>query len=147
MSKLFSDLEIPFSLDICGDGPLFYSLHKNNITPAISFKGRVSPSPGFFSNYGLFVSFSQSEGLPNSVIEALYNGLVCILSPIPAHKYLQNFTDRIFILEDFEPVSLQAALHKAQTSTYSSLVHKQFCEYFHPSRMLDSYMDIYLQFR
>ena len=142
----FSSLEILYMLDICGDGPLFKSLQRTICTSQINLRGYVTPSSEFFSFYGIFISFSESEGLPNSVIEALYNGLVCILSPIPPHKYLQQFTDRIIIIDDFSSKSLQSALLQAQASNYSSRIHNHFCEYFHPDRMLTDYMHIYTNY-
>lgn len=143
MISSFSGFQHYHTLDICGDGPLLKSLKCLNSSPSISFLGHVNPTCNFFSRFDLFLSFSESEGLPNSVLEALYNGLVCILSPIPSHKYLQRFTDRIIILEDLSPDSLRLAFDQAHSSSYSERLHYSFRKYFHPSRMLSSYMNIY----
>ena len=57
------------------------------------------------------ISLSFSEGLPNSVIESLYNGIFAILSPISSHKYLSNFSKKALILNSFETSNLNKLLN------------------------------------
>ena len=52
----------------------------------IHFPGKTSSVQDFLWVSDVFVSSSESEGLPNSVIEALACGLPTILSDIPQHK-------------------------------------------------------------
>lgn len=74
-------------LVLLGEGVLFnelkkkYALNKN-----IMFKGLVSNITKWLSAADIFVSASDSEGLPNAVIEAIACNLPVILSDIPQHK-------------------------------------------------------------
>ena len=72
---------------LLGDGILFkalyskYAMHKN-----IIFYGKTNKVEEFLQLSDVFISSSESEGLPNSVIEAISCGLPVILSNIPQHK-------------------------------------------------------------
>lgn len=58
-----------------------YSFYKN-----IIFYGKVPQIEKFLQLSDFFVSSSESEGLPNGVIEALATSLPVVLSDIPQHK-------------------------------------------------------------
>ena len=81
---------------LVGDGPEMESMKLryaklNNVL----FLGRRNDVHGLLSAADVFVSHSLSEGMPNSVIEALACGLPCELSPIPAHIELSNKFPRL----------------------------------------------------
>ncbi|WP_346857504.1 glycosyltransferase [uncultured Draconibacterium sp.] len=74
-----------------GDGPqrnlcMAQASEINNII----FEGRVNNVEEFLLHSDCFISASLSEGLPNSVIEALASGLYLILSDIPPHSEIVN---------------------------------------------------------
>lgn len=73
------------SLIICGDGPLKESLQSLGIQN-VHFVGNVDNVPDYLAAADFFVSASLSEGLPNTVLEALSAGLPVILSDIESHK-------------------------------------------------------------
>tara|TARA_Y100000588_G_C14281064_1_gene937181 strand:- start:5459 stop:6550 length:1092 start_codon:yes stop_codon:yes gene_type:complete len=73
------------SLTILGDGPEMEELQRESSNERIIFKGNVDNVDAFLSESHFFLSASLSEGLPNTVLEAMSNGLPCILSKIPSH--------------------------------------------------------------
>lgn len=70
-----------------GDGPLFFALKEKYCDNRnIVFVGSVPNIIDYLSAADIFVSASDSEGLPNAVIEAIACNLPVILSDIPQHK-------------------------------------------------------------
>lgn len=71
-------------LIILGDGPEMEMLqnlaHKN-----IKFAGNVPNVADYLKQSDIFISASVSEGLPNTVLEALALGVPAMLSDIPSH--------------------------------------------------------------
>jgi glycosyltransferase involved in cell wall biosynthesis len=79
-----------FSLIFLGDGPL-RSLMEEIALPfkqSIFILGNVSNVIDFLSISDVFVTTSNSEGLPNTVLEAMSVGLTIVASDIPQHKEL-----------------------------------------------------------
>lgn len=75
------------SLIMLGDGKerqMLQDLSKHDKN--IIFLGNVNNVLDYFEQSDFFLSASLSEGLPNSVLEALFSGLPVLLSDIPAHK-------------------------------------------------------------
>lgn len=71
---------------IVGDGELSEELRQqygNN--PHVKFWGNRTDVPHLLSAADVFVSSSESEGMPNSVLEAIACGVPVILSDIPQH--------------------------------------------------------------
>ena len=75
-------------LAIVGDGPLTQELKHQFSSENIVFVGRVDDVYFYLSRSKFFISASESEGLPNSVMEAMATGLPCLLSDIPPHREL-----------------------------------------------------------
>ncbi|MBL0455922.1 glycosyltransferase family 4 protein [Aeromonas enteropelogenes] len=75
-------------LAIVGDGPLTQELKLQLSSENIVFLGRVDDVEFYLSRSKFFISASESEGLPNSVMEAMAVGLPCLLSDIPPHREL-----------------------------------------------------------
>jgi glycosyltransferase involved in cell wall biosynthesis len=73
------------SLIIIGDGPCRVDL-ENAANENVVFTGNVNNVSDYLATADYFVSTSCSEGLPNSVLEALAAGLPVILSDIEAHR-------------------------------------------------------------
>lgn len=76
-------------LTIVGDGPLRGPLQSRS-DPAIQFTGNVTNVMPHLHESSLFVMLSESEGIPNSALEALACGLPCILSNIPQHREIHT---------------------------------------------------------
>lgn len=74
-----------YFLVMLGDGPLKDScerLHVENV----KLVGAVNNVAEFLNASDYFISLSKSEGLPNTVLEALACGLPVLLSDIPSHS-------------------------------------------------------------
>lgn len=82
-SAIEADADI--SLVVLGDGPLRSYLE--TLAPEnVHFAGNVSNVGDYLAAADCFVSASLSEGLPNTVLEALAAGLPTILSDIESHQ-------------------------------------------------------------
>ena len=95
----------PGSLVILGDGFERETLEALR-SDSVHFMGNVSNVADYLSYADYFVSASLSEGLPNTVLEALAAGLPVILSDIPSHQEIDaecNGASRIFKLSDGAP--------------------------------------------
>lgn len=141
----FLSLDLPNILTVCGDGPLLASISSSINDHRIRVRGHVSVDPIFFSDFDVLISFSSSEGLPNSVIEALYNGLICILSPIPSHIYLASITSNVIILKDISASSLKDAIDYSKVLHSSNDELNKIHAYFNPIRMNQQYVDFYFK--
>lgn len=72
---------------ILGSGPLFNQIkEKASEYDNIYMIGHVTNVSDYLSASDYYISASLSEGLPNSVLEAMASGLPCILSDIKPHK-------------------------------------------------------------
>ena len=72
---------------LCGNGANYYTLknkYSNNLN--INFIGKVVNIEEYLQASDIYISTSKSEGLPNSVLEAMSTGLCVVLSNIPQHK-------------------------------------------------------------
>lgn len=75
---------------LLGDGPLLNDLKSSNKRDDIVFYGKTPFVNEMLQLSDCFVSSSESEGLPNGVIEAISCGLPVILSDIPQHIEILN---------------------------------------------------------
>ena len=60
----------------------------------------------------LFLSCALFEGLPIAVLEAYFNGIPCVLSPIPQHKNIAG-VEKVWIPNEFEPKAFLDSIYKA----------------------------------
>lgn len=96
--------ETPWVLIILGDGPLINEMKayvKLNSIPVI-FLGYKTKVEDYFKASDYHVSFSLSEGLPNTVLEALVNHCPCILSNISPHREIQEASTSTIQLFDIK---------------------------------------------
>jgi len=90
--KAIDNLEIIGELIFLGDGPKreFLEAYSKNLNSKISvkFKGKVSRDLAIehMIEADVFISPSKGEGMPISVLEAMYSECFTILSDIPPHK-------------------------------------------------------------
>lgn len=86
--KAFKSLEDKHSvLVILGDGPVRSVVEEYaSANPDILYKGFTKQVDQYYGAADYFISASHSEGLPNSVMEALASGLPVILSDITPHR-------------------------------------------------------------
>lgn len=102
--RAFNDLpeEVRGSLLILGEGPLMGEL-KSEAVRDVRLPGSVNNVADYLSEADYFVSTSLSEGLPNTVLEALASGLPVILSDIEPHLEIARESQsacKIFKLAD-----------------------------------------------
>jgi glycosyltransferase involved in cell wall biosynthesis len=77
----------PASLVFVGTGDLEHTLRQQyGAYPEIIFKGFVNNVSEYLQASDFFISASVSEGLPNTVLEALGCGVPVLLSDIPSHQ-------------------------------------------------------------
>lgn len=86
---------------IIGDGPL-YEECKNQSNKNIIYIGNTDEVNKYLNISDYFVSASLSEGLPNTVIEALAVGLPILLSDIPQHREILDFNSDAGLLFSFK---------------------------------------------
>ena len=142
--KLFKNVDFDFSFDIYGDGEEreeLINLIRND--GRFKYKGFISSDKINFKEYDALVSLSLSEGLPNSVIEALYLGIFAILSPISSHKYISEFSRKALILKNYDESVIKSKLIYLLNNRESIIDLKKFRNYFRKERMINDYKKIY----
>lgn len=133
------------SLIILGDGFLkeeCISLLNDNIL----FKGNVSNVVEFLFASDFFISLSKSEGLPNTVMEALAAGLPVLLSDIPSHKEILEIDEGAGILVKNE--NLVFAIQLALNNSYESFSKKAkniASNYLNADNMTKNYEQYYIK--
>src|SRR5690606_13387917 len=107
------------SLLILGDGPLRDKL-KASAGPKTYFVGNVKNVSDYLLRSDCFLSSSFSEGLPNTVLEALVAGLPVLLSDIPSHREIEvecSEACQIFSLEsECELIEKMRSFHETSLS-------------------------------
>ena len=105
LAKAFLELKSENAeLFFLGNGPLLDTIkQKYSDYPQIHFMGKRMDVVRFLQNADVFVSASDSEGLPNAVLEALACGCYVLLSDIPQHREILEvlpFCGKTFELHD-----------------------------------------------
>lgn len=85
-------------LVLLGEGSLKEELSQKYSNDNIIFKGSVPNVDEYLKTADIFISASLSEGLPNTVLEALATGLPVILSDINQHKEILNLNSSAGLL-------------------------------------------------
>jgi len=137
-------------LIILGDGPEREKLSsKANASDAnIMFLGEVSDVRKYLRKSNYFVSASLSEGLPNTVLEALSEGIPCILSDISAHTEIASLANGACQTFDVNSsaASLAMNLSTAQSrfsQIQSKIARKTAKVHFSAESMSQKYQDLY----
>ncbi|RLD62354.1 MAG: hypothetical protein DRI95_13160 [Bacteroidetes bacterium] len=103
-----------------GSGDLYNELVEINKNKNIKFYGKVSNIIDYLIASDFYISTSISEGLPNSVLEAMSLGLPPILSNIPSHKEIvgENY-DYLIKIYDFDDLAYR--IKKITNDDYDKL--------------------------
>lgn len=115
--------------------------------PNIIMTGYVvgDPLKELYSNCGLFVLPSHTEGLSLSLLEALSIGARCLVSDIPENTVVTDIYGAAFKPEDTD--DLARALKRECTQEYPDAMRQQQIEYVHTNFeydvMLDRYEEVY----
>ena len=93
-AQIENQLSSKWTIDILGEGSERKNLEKLSrkleITESVHFRGFIKNPENFYRSSAIFVLTSEYEGTPNALLEALAQGLPCIVSDsIPgAFKYV-----------------------------------------------------------
>lgn len=103
------------------------------------------PLRELYSNCGLFVLPSHTEGLSLSLLEALSIGARCLVSDIPENTVVTDIYGAAFKPEDTD--DLARALERECAQEYPDAMRQQQIEYVHTNFeydvMLDRYEEVY----
>jgi len=133
-------------LIVLGDGPLLTRARSlaaefENITVI----GHVENVDEYLQASDCLLSASRSEGLPNSVIEALAWGLPVILSDIPAHREIHRIepnAGNLFALQDHRVLTqLIDDFERSEITTYAA--RSIATDSLNASVMANHYQDLY----
>lgn len=86
LQKKFPDREVTLVMAGEGDKKAAAECYAKNVDCSVQFPGYVSGMQKFqlFKDSNVFVLMSESEGLPNSLMEAMLLGLVVVATPVGA---------------------------------------------------------------
>ena len=103
------------------------------------------PLKELYSNCGLFVLPSHTEGLSLSLLEALSIGARCLVSDIPENTVVADIYGAAFTPEDTD--DLARALERECAQEYPDAMRQQQIQYIHTNFeyevMLDRYEEVY----
>lgn len=138
-----------YHLVLVGDGPLLESCRSlaRALGVGLSLPGRVKDVKDYLAAGDYYVSASHSEGLPNSVVEALAMGLPVCLSDIPSHaEILKSAPDAGVLFARGNPeasaFSLETLLGRAWTDA-SDAARGLAAEVYGAKRMAEEYANHY----
>ena len=134
---------------ICGGGATEEYINKINDLKKnknIHFLGLRNDVAAIENGADLFLSCAKFEGLPIAVLEAYFNGIPCVLSPIEQHIKISN-VDYVWIPKEFTPAAFVDAICQALNVKLShDLIYKQRerqIEYYSIKRTAQEYMSFY----
>jgi len=136
-------------LVMLGDGPLFEECNREAEVGEgeVRFPGFVENVAAYLQAADYFISASRSEGLPNTVMEALGAGLPVLLSDIPSHREILKTgaqAGRLFELEDPSGLarSIEALLGEDETELRTA-ARAVVEDHFNANRVSQEYQEIY----
>ena len=139
-----------YQLLFVGDGPSYQECYNTfSQYPYIHFEGRVSNVDDYLRAADYYVSSSMQEGMPIAVLEAMNQGLPCVLSDIDQHREIYEINNVIGVLyrqNDFE--SLDEAIEKIvkiDRKTVGNEINHIVYEQFQAVKMSEKYAQIYIE--
>ena len=113
---------------ICGGnyGVGYVSADEFKDYPNIHCLGLRSDVSAIENGADLFLSCATFEGLPIAVLEAYFNGIPCVLSPIPQHKNIANVY-KVYVPDSFNSVSFSKEIKHAlsEVENHDSIYEKR----------------------
>lgn len=129
---------------LAGDGEELESIktkvRQNKLEEKIIFLGEISDIDRFFNQIDIYASFSQSEGMPLAVIEALMRGIPCLLSDIPAHREILKETPDLI----FNSINFKEKLFKLIQNEFKKIDREEIISRFSMENMISNTTRIYL---
>lgn len=136
-------------LVMLGDGPLLEECKRKGEAGAgeVRFPGFVDHVAAYLQAADYFISASRSEGLPNTVMEALGAGVPVLLSDIPSHREILERGAQagyLFGLEDASDLASSInALLQDDKEALQVAARAVVEDHFNASRASREYQDIY----
>src|SRR6202521_2638381 len=137
---------------IVGDGPLEVSLRKLSdelgLNECVTFFGEQADVSPFLLAADLFVSFSVTEGLPVSLLEAMSVGLPALVTDVGGMGEIARLSGAVTLVASSDPEGMAEALCDAvagrqKLPKMGQLASYCYEQYFRPERMSDEYMNLY----
>jgi glycosyltransferase involved in cell wall biosynthesis len=136
-------------LVMLGDGPLLEDCKREAKAGVgdVRFPGFVNNVAAYLQAADYFISASRSEGLPNTVMEALGAGLPVLLSDIPAHREILERgaqAGQLFELEEPNELAgtIEALLCEEETKLRTA-ARAVIDDHFNANRVSQEYQEIY----
>ena len=138
---------------VLGDGVLYEQFSKKYGNENIKFLGWVSNVEEYLAIADFFVSASKSEGLPNSVLEAMGYGLPVLLSDIGPHMEITSIASSegraigsVFSLGNEKSCMEQVlAMHEMPYEKLSSEVKQVVNAHFSIEKLAENYNQFYAE--
>ena len=134
---------------ICGGGAAKECIDEIKILEQyknIHFLGLRNDVSAIENAADLFLSCAKFEGLPIAVLEAYFNGIPCVLSPIEQHMKISN-VDFVWIPKNFTPTEFVNTIHQAlQQKSEHNLIYekrKKQIAYYSIERTVQEYKTFY----
>jgi len=129
---------------ILGDGYQLDLLKNIVNNDFVNFIGNVNNVAEYLQASDVFISSSLSEGLPNTVLEAMACGLPCLLSDISSHNEIVEEAEWKFLCKDYMKLaSLMERIEKIDISILRANARERIEENFDSRKMSEHYQNIY----
>lgn len=129
-----------------GNGNLLETLSKDKTNTHIIFRGKVDHVYDYLRAGDYYISASLTEGLPNSVLEALASEIPCLLSNIEAHTEIVG-KSYPYLFDPKDPADLVNKIHwvlKNDHNEISENLGKKVRQNFSAKAMSEKYQSFYL---
>ena len=127
---------------VIGDGPERGALDTKDKN--IYFLGSVTNVSEYLQAADIYISSSLSEGLPNSVMEAMATGLPCVLSNISPHCELSNADKSLtFVVQNSNDAFEKCLIAFEGKESYAQKSYRSATELFSAEKMSRNYQELY----
>ncbi len=115
--KLLKENDFPFTLTVIGDGSersfVEKYIQKNNLKANIFIKGALpfEETQKEYLKHDIFINPSYTEGLPTTVLEALFNSLLIVATNAGGTNEIIN-KERLISLEELSPQVIRDSITK-----------------------------------
>ena len=141
--------DLPVALIMLGDGRMMPEMkkHEGDKIQMLGFKRDVQR---YLKAADYFISASDSEGMPNSVLECLATGIPLLLSDIPAHREIMKKAKGVigFLYDQKDSNSLTKVISDVvnlDLLTVSNNLHSLYLSYYTAKMMSERYQQEYLK--
>jgi glycosyltransferase involved in cell wall biosynthesis len=142
---------VPWHLTVCGDGEqraqMVRMVAEEGLSDRVSMLGYRRDVYALMDGADVLVLPSLYEGMPNVLLEGLAMRIPCVISDIPAHRFVVDDRDCVRLFDPASPAQLAERLSDAFHNPQLSIVMAQkgiaVAEGFSPSRMFHEYVALY----